>query len=346
MTPSPQSVLPPTLREALATLGDRLQHGQPSHELNDVLHGLATLPLYLVVRADREIASAVRWGWSPHRRGSWLGRVLRGSHAATDLLTTTPELAWLFLFDFDGRIREAALEAIQAPPPAPFFFVALAWRLNDWAVPVRAAAVRCCVRVLPGAAPPVAARSALFLLDRRLAWGRWRNEQQVLDRVFGQPDVIAVIADLVREGPTGALAACLRHALRYPAIDGHLQRLATKAVQPAVRAVAFRCLIARRATWIEGFTWIWADKIYGIRKRVANLGSRDISVQQPLAALIAQGTLDRSPAVRKVAADALIEFESRVPDAAPLIARLANDRNAAVRARADFMLRRRGKSVP
>ena len=60
----------------------------------------------------------------------------------------TLNFAWLFLFHPSGYIREAALDSIVTPPTSAFFFAALAWRLNDWAGPVRKAAERCAVRVM------------------------------------------------------------------------------------------------------------------------------------------------------------------------------------------------------
>ncbi len=162
-------VLPPPLAAKLAALGTRLG----DRELEDVLADLSTLPANLIVRANQEIATAARLGWWQTQMGFSLGRLF-GSSNEQQLLRKRPDYAWLFLFHPNGYVREAALDCINNPPTSPFFFSALAWRLNDWVGPVRQAAERCAERVLHQTVADVAANAALYLLDRRLAWGRWR----------------------------------------------------------------------------------------------------------------------------------------------------------------------------
>jgi hypothetical protein len=218
---------------------------------------------------------------------------------------------------------------------------ALAWRLNDWVQPVRQAARRCAERVLHRADAAVAANAALYLLDRRLVWGRWGNEQKVLDSTFERIDVVAALTVLLQEHSNGPLANCLRNALRYPNVDEYLPRLAAAAVQPSVRAVAYQCLISGKAIWSVGFEWGWNDKIYGLRRRVPVLETRDIRRVRAAADLIREAARDKSAIVRRVAADALIAARSQLPEEEALIALLAKDRSPAVRSRADFMLRHR-----
>ena len=54
-----------------------------------------------------------------------------------------PGLRYLFIFHGDETIREAALGKIVSGLPSPFLFAAIAWRLNDRALPVRRAAAEC-----------------------------------------------------------------------------------------------------------------------------------------------------------------------------------------------------------
>jgi hypothetical protein len=338
MTAQRPSVLPPELAAKLSRLGASLKDGPPRHDLEDVLRGLSVLPANMVVKASREIATGARLGWWEPSELQALRRALRTTEA--DLMRTDPDYAWLFLFHTNGHVRQDALEAIQTPPASPFWFAALAWRLNDWVPQVRRAAMNCATRVLPATDADVAAVSALYLLDRRFSWGRWNDEQQSLDTVFGRQDVMALVADFLREGMTGSLATCLRYALRYPAMDAHLPRLAAEASQPAVRAVAYRCLVSGQASWPIGYEWIWIDKVYGISKRVPALGARPIAVTTPLEVLIAATAQDRSSTVRRIAADAVMAVEGKIPNGRAMIAQLAKDRSAAVRARADFMIRK------
>jgi hypothetical protein len=323
-----RSALPPTLSAQLAALARR---HTPS-DLQDVLTGFSALPAGLVVDASSELSTAIR-----PQNPSLLEQL--STKSERQLLKINPDYAWLLLFHYSGYEREAALEAIEVPPNSPFFFSALAWRLNDWVEPVRQAAVRCAERVLPRISPDVAATAAPYLLDRRFVWGRWTEEPKVLDAVFRRADVMAALAMRMQEQQTGPFASCLRHALRYPEIDEHLPNLAVAAVQPSVRAAAYQCLISGRATWPVGYGWTWVNKIYGLRKRTRTLGSRDIQIASPAVEWIRKGIHDRSVLVRRIAADAMVGARAQIPDADRLIAVLANDRSSTIRSRADYMLR-------
>jgi len=338
MAPHPRSVLSASLSAKLDALHRSSGRRKSDRELAEILADLSTLPANAVVRASQEIAKAARLGWWQQER-SLIDQLLGGSVSEPDLLARNPDYAWLFLFHPSGYVREAALDSINSPPTSPFFVSALAWRLNDWAAPVRQAAERCAKRILHRTAAPVATNAALYLLDRRLAWGRWRDEPKALDAVFERKDVIAALVMHLQEHSTGALATCLRHALRYPNIDEHLPRLAAEAVQPQIRAVAYQCLIFGRARWAVGYEFAWIDKVYGLRRSVPTLETRQIASIRPTADLIREAAYDKSPFVRRVAADALIADQTQLPDAAALIAHLAKDRNSAIRSRADFMLR-------
>jgi hypothetical protein len=326
-----RSVLPPSLSAQLSALSTQRFRALPDSELQDVLAGFSELPAKLIVDASREMTDVV----SPYEPS--LLEQLRKSEQ--QLMKRSHDYAWFFLFHRSGYVREAALDAINAPPASAFFLSALAWRLNDWVGAVRRAAVRCAERVFPRISPEVGASAAPYLLDRRFVWARWSDEAKVLDAVFGRTDVMAALAMRMQEQQTGPFASCLRHALRYPEIDKHLPYLAVDAVQPSVRAAAYQCLISGRATWPVGYGWIWVNKIYGLRKRARTLDSRDIQIASPAVEWIRKGIHDRSVLVRRIAADAMVGARAQIPDADRLIAVLANDRSPAIRSRADYMLR-------
>jgi hypothetical protein len=354
---SPARPIPsPSLSAKLGALATR---PPTNRELDDILTELAALPAHLVVRASREIATHAGLGWwQPDKRPRQVIPTHRAIHffqrirdrfwpksspvpfpSDGELLAANADLAWLFLFHPSGYLREAALYHITTPPTSPFFLAALAWRLNDWAEPVRQAAKRCVKRIAPDLAAAVAADAAVYLLERRFVWGRWRDEANVLDLVLTRDDVLAALATRLQKQSTGPLAACLRHALRYPGMDQHLPRLAKAAVQPSVRAAAYRCLISGKAIWPVGFEWTWVDKVYGLRRRTPVLRTRTIQRDRPPADFVETGIRDKSPFVRKVAADAMIAVRSEIPDEGPLIAHLVTDRSSLVRSRADFLLR-------
>jgi hypothetical protein len=325
-----RSVLPPSLSAQLSALSTQRFRALPDSELQGVLAGFSELPAKLIVDASREMTDVV----SPYEPS--LLEQLRKSEQ--QLMKRSHDYAWFFLFHRSGYVREAALDAINAPPASAFFLSALAWRLNDWVCAVRRAAARCAERVFPRISPEVAASAAPYLLDRRFVWARWSDEAKVLDSVFGRRDVMAALAMRMQQQP-GPFASCLRHALRYPEIDKHLPRLAIDAIQPSVRVAAYQCLMSGRATWPSGFGWTWIDKVYGLRKRVRTLESRDIQTTSPAADWIRRGIHDRSVLVRRIAADAMVGARAQLPDADSLIAVLASDRSSAIRSRADYMLR-------
>ena len=349
-------VLSPSLSAKLAALATR---PATDCELDDILIELATLPAHLIVQASREIATSAGLGWwQPERRPRrvvrvhWLSFYFRQIRdwfwpkpapvpfpSDRELLAANAKLAWLFLFHPNGYLRLAALHHINTAPASPFFLTALAWRLNDWVPQVREAARLCAERELPLVDAHVAATAAPYLLGRRISWSRRTQEQDTLDKVFARKDVLEALVAQLRAGTTGPLAACLRHALRFADVDGHLVELARHARQPSVRALAYRCLISGRADWILGFEWMWIDKVYGRRKRIPKLARRNIERVRPAAEFIREAAGDKSPLVRRVAADALIAARSQLPDEEVLIARMAQDRSSAIRSRADFMLR-------
>jgi cobaltochelatase CobT len=257
-----RSALPPVLSPSISAKLSALKAGlalkHSYQELEEILANLSALPASSIVRASREIATKARLGWwqqqtlpvrveaGSRARVRWwrLKKLLQWSPrrvpSEQELMKGNPDYAWLFLFHPSGYIRAAALDCIHRPPTSPFFFSALAWRLNDWARPVRQAAQRCAERTLPRIPVSVAADAAPYLFDRRIAWGRWTDEPKVLDSVFERDEVMAALALQFRKSSTGPLAARLRHALRYPNVDKHLSDLAAAAVAPQVRAVAYQ----------------------------------------------------------------------------------------------------------
>jgi hypothetical protein len=116
-------------------------------------------------------------------------------------------------------------------------------------------------------------------------------------------------------------------------------RLARHARQPSVRALAYRCLISGQADWIVSVEWMWIDKVYFLRRRVPKLGTRLIGRAEPVVDIVREAARDKSAVVRKVAADALIADQCLLPDRENFVAQMANDKSAAVRSRADFLLR-------
>jgi hypothetical protein len=303
------------LREALSRIGSKLVLQQSVEgELGFVLDGLNLLPAQAVVRAEREITCAAKLDY--HLRQPSRG-MFRPRPATTDLdqLKTVPGIEYLFIFHRDGYIREAALHRIGSGLPSPFLFAAIAWRLNDWAAPVRSAAVGCAKRTFPRTEAAIIAQAAMALLSRESAWGRWTTERGLLIETFRRPDVAAALADIIEKTQAGTVASVLQRALQESGIDPFLEDLAEKAAQPAVRAIALQALIDGYAQWPSGFAWQWIDKSMGLRRRVRILRQRPLTTCVSRRATIITGVADRSVAVKKIALDALTRYRAEIPDA-------------------------------
>lgn len=332
-----RTVLPSALHDALAEVGAKLKGGDGiGSELETALDLLASVSPAQIARAEAEIVAAAdldRWAPPPS-----LEALLFRTTDHKQLLRT-PKLKYLFLFHRNGRIREAALMKLSEGLPNPFLFAAVAWRLNDWAKPVRQAAARCARQCFPLTSPEVVARAAVALLVRQTTWRRWGEERALLDQAFARTDVAKHLFDRIVRDVTGPMPSVLRHALRTPALDPYLKHVAHEAVQPHVRAVALDALIQGRSEWPSGYGWQWIDKSIGLGHRVTAFDHRTLTVNVARSELIALGVRDRSAAVRRVALDGVMRHLLGTPEAREYAASLAADRSASVRQRAKFILR-------
>ncbi len=330
--------LPAPLLSALTDIGTKLEHGQElGGELGRALDLLASLPPDQIARADAAIAEAANLR---HRLPqSTLRSLLSRRPSDHARLLRTQGLEYLFIFHRDGRLREAALLKVTGGLPTPFLLAAILWRLNDWAKPVRDAAVRCAKRSFPVTDPAVVARTATALLVRQVSWGRWRDERTVLNDAFARDDVAEHLAQLLIQDVTGPLASVLRYGLRSPSLDRHLNRIAFEAAQPSVRAVALNSLINGKAEWPAGYAWKWIDKSMGLRRRVTVFDDRNLSVAFSREDLIARGIDDRSAVVRRIALTGIIRHMPGTQKGREYASKLVGDRSPSVRERAEFILR-------
>lgn len=270
---------------------------------------------------------------------SLMARFIGRCRTHEEQLRSVANLEHLFVFHRDGRLREAALRKFDGPISSPFMFVALAWRLNDWVAEVRAAAAQCARRCFPQTSPEIIARAALVLLRRRSTWGRWSAEQELLDITFARPEVVSSLASLLIRRPIGPNATLLRTALRDPAIDFELPRIAADAIQPATRAVAFQALIAGKASWPDGWHYRWIDKSMGRRRAETVFATRPITIDVSPDAVIRQALADPSGVVRSVAMSGLIHHREVIADASAIARNFLQDPARAVRERAEFLLK-------
>jgi len=333
-----KSVLSADLAQALATISQKLERGlRVDGQLLSAISGMSEIPADAVGQAAREIpeiASLFRVRPKPVRSLFW------PRLSDEQQLQRFPEFAYLCLFHYDGRLRSKALQLISGPLPSSFMFAAVVLRLNDWAEPVRSAALDCAQRCFPLTSPETIAAAANFVLLRQDSWGRWGTEREAVRNVFSRPDVVAKLVENLREARTGPGSRILRELLRWPAVDPHLETLALQAWQPAVRAVAVQTVGAMQASWRTGSEIQWIDKSMGEGRSVPRFERRPLTTAISRLDMIGAATRDGSALVRKVALDSIIRHELGSQAGRNLALPLANDPSRVVRERAAFILSR------
>lgn len=341
-----KNILPAELTRLLAIAGKHLEKGESvATELPALIAEMYTLPALTINKAASQIAAGARL-FIRHKQPSWTQKLLQQSATDSEQLSKLPNLQYLFLFHYDGRIREASLQRMDAGLQSPFWFAAVCLRLNDWAEPVRKAAFSCALRCFPITAPEVIAEGAARLTLSQYSWGRWGYERAAIDEALDRPDVIEQIAKIICEGQTGPISRVLRLLLKNNAIDTYLPRLAVNARQPAVRAMAVQVLAVMKASWPVGWEWKWIDKSMGQRVRVPTFASRDILLDVDRANLIHVAASDRAAMVRRAALDALICRCLTTDEAMQVANRLRTDPNASVRERAEFIISKSSERSP
>jgi hypothetical protein len=336
------SILPAQFGRALGAVGSLLERGESAAPAVaaavEALSELHPSTISQVAPIIRDTAKLRRW----RPRPSFFQTLFRPPLSDKEQLLRNPDLAYLFLFHSDGRIREHALLRISGGLPSPFFFAAVAYRLNDWAEPVRAAAFACAARCFPQTAVWIIVAAAEALLLRQDSWRRWGRKRDIVETTFARADVATALADFIGHSKTGASSRILRFMLRRDVMDEHLLTLATEAFQPTVRALAAETLASGKAKWVVGSEWKWVNKPHGLGARVPTYEYRPLSGVHDTLSLIERASWDRSPMVRRAALDAMIQDRLHGQTADRIAARLLTDKSTSIRERAAFILARHG----
>lgn len=249
--------------------------------------------------------------------------------------------AWLELVSRDGYRRERALWALTATPNA-FFFSLLLRRLNDWVPQVRKVA-RIRLSEIVEAVPQADVIAALLgMLPHWSAWGRLEDDDReaLLQLLSIKPVADQLIHHLITSA-SGPMPAVFSQLGRSQCLDDRLEEVAASAVQPALRAKAYRSLFEGRLVWLEERYWVWTDIRYCEGRMKASVGERSVEVEVPFADLLECSAADASSKVRRVAAEMLIRELNTLGDAAQQFAeRFAADTSRPVAERGSFALRK------
>lgn len=240
----------------------------------------------------------------------------------------------------DGYVRQAALRSATAPLSSPLLVHILLYRLLDWVPAVREEARACLQRITKITDHAIMAEGflgALATLPRRSAW---RETGPSLIEHFNGAGIFGVAVDQLaarQQGPSGVL---LRRLIISPEIDAHLPALARTAKQPAVRAVALRCLLSGVAYYTVGLRRQWVDKTMGRYMLVPDMVERPLTIiPAPRRELIQQAIFDRAACVRRIALDAAIREPVLIIPVDQLRSLAMMDKAASVRSRASWLLR-------
>ena len=329
-----RSVFPERLQLALDSFASDLNSGRVSARVVMlIVDQLSRLPVETVARAEQEMP--VRAGLY---RGAWDDDGYIPPNQL-DHLKSTDCLEYIFLFHRNGHLREAALRKLDGIMPSAFFFAAVAYRLNDWVQPVRQAAFQCAMRMFLETNSEIVTTAAMSLLMRKHLWTRGKAETVIIDEVFSRTEVLERFVERLLTTEQGPLGRILIAALSDNRIDTYLPALARKARRADVRSVALKALVKKEARWPEGLERKWIDKSMGQYRLVSSYNSRPLTITEPVAQLIMNGSLDKVATVRKVAMQALVDTPGLWPDMKSVIERFAIDRSAAVRTGANYILR-------
>lgn len=247
------------------------------------------------------------------------------------LIKRNPETALLAMHAPDGYLREYAIKRAQITDTAALSLLLL--RCNDWVIPVQKAAHRRLNELLPALNEEALAPICLFVLNRSLNWQR--GGALAAQNIMAQPLWPKSVICMFKSTTNGPLTLSLRELLRTKDFDWALPELATEAKSAFVRAVAVNTLLTGYARWFEKFEWEWHDKAFGLRHKVPHFAKRHLEVSHEIRAkILSIACCDKSPKVRILAADYLIEFGPK--ENKHLINTLKMDKSKAVQERMAF----------
>lgn len=256
--------------------------------------------------------------------------------------SNTPRITLLDLCSWDGYRREKALRAISEEVPNKLFLALVLRRLNDWVPQVRQAAQDALTRVLVNTEPTYVAEVICFKLSYWSSWQRIDDSnRKTLLNTLGNKEIAKQVKSKLVNSAAGPLASILSEVGRTNALDDSLEEIATSAIQPSLRAKAYRSLFEGKISWFEGRVWEWTDRRYNEGRMKPIVAERALSCRVPLLPTMLLASNDRSSIVRRVAAEILIrELDNLGSDSSILADKFAIDRSSAVAERGKFALKK------
>jgi len=257
-------------------------------------------------------------------------------------VTPSQLLTWLDLIGWDGYKREKTLRTISGAAPNSFFFSLAIRRLNDWVPQVRLAAREKLPQIAKETDPIYVVEALCIALSHWNSWGRIEElDKQVLLTIISTKAITVALKSKLISSTSGPMASLFAQLGRTSVLDDHVSEIAENAMQPSLRAKAYRSQFEQRMVWVEGRKWEWTDIRYceGIQRAV--VGERKISVASSVLELLHKSANDRSFVVRRVAAEFLIrEISTLGEEALQLAKHFASDKSSPVAERGRFALKK------
>lgn len=250
-------------------------------------------------------------------------------------------VTWLDLISWDGYKREKALRAQSGAAPNTFFFSLAVRRLNDWVPQVRKAAREKLPEIARSTNPEYVVDALCVVLSNWNSWGRIEeSDKDILLEIICEKEIAKSLRSKLIMSASGPMPSLFSQLGRTTILDGQIEEIAKSAIQPSVRAKAYRSLFEGRVIWIEGRKWVWTDIKYCEGRLKPIVGERKLEIDTPLIDLLKESSEDRSSIVRRVSAEILIREMDNLGITARVFAeRFASDSSHAVSERGDFALR-------
>lgn len=275
---------------------------------------------------------------------SEFSRALRESTPPKWKLWSKPNelLTWLDLISWDGYKREKTLRTLSGAAPNTFFCSLAIRRLNDWVPQVREAAREKLPEIAKATDPQYVVEALCITLSNWSSWGRIEEaDKKVLLQIICEEQIAELLRSKLISSTSGPMPSLFSQLGRTPILDGKIKEIAGLAIQPSVRAKAYRSLFEGRIAWIEGRKWEWTDIHYCEGRLKPIVSERKLNVQTPLLDLLKRSAEDRSSVVRRVSAEILIrELENLGIVAREFAERFASDKSDAVSERGRFAVKR------
>jgi hypothetical protein len=260
----------------------------------------------------------------------------------------TPFLTWIDLCSGDGFKRERTLRILSGSAPNRFFFAMAVRRLNDWVPQVRSVARERLPSIAVASNPEDVVDVLCAVLPHWNSWGRSEVEgRQALLTIASIEAVANALKSRLISAATGPLTSILGQVGQISVLDAYLPQIANSAIQPSVRAKAYKSLLDGKTTWVAGRKWEWTDIRYCKGHFVPMLCDRHLTTKSPLEETLMAASSDRSAFVRRVAGNVLIrELETLGAIGIQLANILASDPHSSVAEKGKFAQKKLSQKNP